>query len=151
MEAWHAVAVMSAGMLKFLFAPIVSYQFGHSYLQTVLLTAAGGSMGAVFFFQGGRQILEWFRKRTIRRRARALAAGHKPKQIFTRTNRFVIKVKQRYGLGGLAFIFTPFLSVPVTALLAAKYFRHNPRTLSTLLTAVVIWSFVLSAVWKITG
>lgn len=138
-------------MLKFLFAPLVSYQLGHSYLETVLLTAAGGSLGAVIFYRGGRQVLEWFRKRGLRRRARAMQAGKKPKSAFTRTNRFIVRVKHRYGLGGLAFILTPFLSVPVTAVLAAKYFRRDERTLPTLLTAVVLWSFALSGLWKIIG
>lgn len=151
MEAWHAVAVMSAGMLKFLFAPVVSYQLGNSYLETVLLTAAGGCLGAIVFFRGGRQVLEWFRRRSLRRRARAKAAGKPPKRIFTRTNRIIVQVKHRYGLGGLAFILTPVISVPVTALLAAKYFRRDRRTLPTLLVAIVLWSFLLSAIWKFTG
>src|SRR5690606_40093290 len=55
MEAWHAMAVMSAGMLKFLFSPIVSYQFGHNYLETVLLTGLGGGLGMLIFFRGGQQ------------------------------------------------------------------------------------------------
>lgn len=151
MEAWHALAVMSAGMLKFLFAPVVSYQFGHTYWQTVLLTAAGGGLGAIIFYQGGRQILEWFRQRSLRRRRRALAAGRPAKAVFTRTNRMIVRVKRSYGLKGLAFVLTPFLSVPVTALLAAKYFRHDKRALPTLLMAVAAWSIVLSAVWRFTG
>lgn len=141
---------MSAGMLKFLFAPIVSYQFGHTYLQTVLLTAAGGCLGSVIFFRGGRQVLEWFRQRALRKRSVAVAAGKEPKRRFTRTNRFIVRVKHRYGLGGLAFILTPVLSVPVTALLAAKYFRRDPRALSTLVIAVITWAFLLSALWKFT-
>lgn len=151
MEAWHAAAVMSAGMLKFLFSPIVSYQFGHSYLQTVLLTSAGGGLGALIFYRGGRQVLEWLRNRAVRKRARALAAGLRPKPVFTRTNRLIVRLKHTYGLYGMAFALTPLLSVPVTALLAAKYFRHDERTLPALLAAVVAWSFLLSAVWKFTG
>ncbi|MCB0773588.1 MAG: hypothetical protein KJZ58_07335 [Flavobacteriales bacterium] len=150
MEAWHAMAVMSAGMLKFLFSPIVSYQFGHNYLETVLLTGLGGGLGMLIFFRGGQQVLEWFRKRSLRRRAEAVAQGKPAKRVFTRSNRMIVRLKGMYGLYGVAFILTPILSVPLTALVAAKYFRHDERTLPALLSAVVVWSFLLSALWKFT-
>lgn len=151
MEVLHAIAVMSAGMLKFLFSAILSYQFGHSYLETVLLTGAGGCIGILIFFLGGRSVLEWFRIRYVRKRVRAMERGEKPKRVFTRTNRLVVRLKHAYGVKGLAFILTPILSVPLTSILAAKYFRHDKRTLPLLLSSVVLWSFILSAVWKFTG
>ncbi len=151
MEAMHAIAVMSAGILKFFFSAIVSYRFGHSYLETVLLTSAGGCIGIFIFFLGGRKVLEWFRIRYVRKRTRATERGEKPRRIFTRTNRSIVRLKRAYGVKGLAFILTPILSVPLTSVLAAKYFRHDRRTLPVLLSSVVLWSFVLSAVWKFTG
>jgi uncharacterized membrane protein len=57
-------------------------------------------------------------------------------------------VKQRYGILGLAMFAPPTLSIPVTALLAAKYFRHDRRTLPTLLVSVLLWSAVLSMAWS---
>lgn len=151
MEAFHAIAVMSAGMLKFLFAAIVSYQFGHTYLETVLLTGAGGCLGILIFFLGSRRVLEWFRLRYMRRRERAMRQGRRPRRIFTRSNRMIVQLKRGYGVQGLTFLLTPFLSVPITSLLAAKYFRHDRRTLPFLLSSVLIWSVVLSALWKFTG
>lgn len=151
MEALHVIAVMSAGILKFMFSAILSYQFGHSYLETVLLTGGGGCIGILIFFLGGRGVLEWFRIRYVRKRLRAMEKGEKPKRVFTRTNRLIVRLKHAYGVTGLAFILTPILSVPLIAVLAAKYFRHDKRTLPLLLSSVVMWSFVLSAVWKFTG
>jgi len=150
MQALHAITVMSAGMLKFLFAAIVSYRFGHTYLETVLLTAAGATVGILVFYLGSARVLEWFRRRYMRKRASDIARGIKPKRIFTRTNRMIVRMKQGYGVHGVAFILPPLLSVPLTSLLAAKYFRHDKRTLPLLLSSVVIWSFVLSAIWKFT-
>ena len=59
-----------------------------------------------------------------------------------------MRVNHGYGLVGLAGIAPPILSVPITALLAAKYFRHDRRTLPFLIASVVLWSFVLSAGWR---
>lgn len=151
MKALHAIAVMTAAVLKFSFSAFVSYQFGNNFWQTVLLIAAGGCIGAIFFFLGSAGVLEWFRKRRVQNRARAIARGEVPKRIFTRTNKAIVRLKHGYGLQGLVFVAPPILSIPITALLAAKYFRHDPRTLPYLLLSVVAWSFVLSAAWKFTG
>lgn len=150
MEALEIITVMAAGVLKFFFSGLVSYRLGNNFLETALLTAAGGCLGTVFFYRMGTGVLEWFRKRHVRRLARARAQGVQPKRIFTRTNRLIVRIKRGYGVKGLAALAPPILSIPITSVLAAKYFRHDRRTLPLLLSSVVIWSFVLSAAWKFT-
>lgn len=140
--------VLVAGIMKFLFSPAVSYGFKHSYWETVVLTSVGGCLGMVLFFPTGRKVLDWFRRRRLRKRELAIRRGQRPKRIFTRTNRVIVRLKQAYGPHGVAFLLTPLLSVPLTALVAAKYFHNDKRTLPILLAAVVAWSLVLSAAWK---
>ncbi|MBL0128889.1 MAG: hypothetical protein IPP83_15855 [Flavobacteriales bacterium] len=55
-------------------------------------------------------------------------------------------MKRSYGMFGLA-VMPPILSIPITAVLAAKYFKHDRRTLPVLVSAVVVWSVVLSTAW----
>lgn len=150
MEPIHVITVLAAGVLKFLFSAIVSYRFGNSYMETVVLTATGGCLGTIVFYYGGARVIEWFRKRHVRKRARAIAQGVPPKRIFTRTNRMIVRFKRGYGVQGLAIFSPPILSIPLMSILAAKYFRHDRRTLPLMLSSVVIWSFVLSAAWKFT-
>ncbi len=138
------VLVMS--VLKFFISGLISYGFDHTFIETVLLTAIGGSIGTVIFFRLGRRVLEWFRLRFVKRRDERLAKGLAPKRIFTRTNRMIVRVKRSYGLLGIALL-PPILSVPITAILAAKYFRHDPRALPVLMSAVIAWSVVLSTAW----
>ena len=57
-------------------------------------------------------------------------------------------MKKNYGVRGFAAFALPLLSIPIAALLAAKYFRHDRRTLPTMLSAVMIWSVVLSVAWS---
>lgn len=150
MKALHAITVMTAGVLKFFFSPIVSYRFGNSFWETVLLVGISGCLGTLAFYMGSTPVLEWFRLRRMKKRAIALERGSKPKRIFTRINRFIVHMKRGYGMQGLVFLMPPLLSIPLTALLAAKYFRDDKRTLPFLLSAVVAWSVLLSAVWKFT-
>ncbi|MBP6390698.1 MAG: hypothetical protein KA175_09825 [Flavobacteriales bacterium] len=147
MDLLGYLSVMAMSIVKFFFSALYSYQFGNTYLETVLLTGAGGAIGMLVFYFTGTRVLEWFRLRYLRRAALAKARGQQPKRIFTRTNRGIVRIKHGYGMIGLAAIAPPILSVPITAILAAKYFRHDRRTLPFLIGSVVLWSFVLSAGW----
>jgi uncharacterized membrane protein len=100
------------------------------------------------FYLTGSRVLEWFRIRHVKRLLHRQTKGLSPKRIFTRTNRTIVGVKHKYGLIGLAAIAPPTLSIPITAVLAAKYFRHDRHTLPTLLVSVLIWSVVLSVAWS---
>lgn len=147
MDLLGALSVVFTAMVKFLFAGLLSYSLGHGIGLTILLTALGGLAGMLFFYFTGTQVLEFLRRRYVWRNAERLARGLQPRRVFTRTNRWIVRVKQRYGIRGLAAFAPPTLSVPVTALLAAKYFRHQRSTLPTLLLSVAIWSVVLSVAW----
>jgi hypothetical protein len=147
MDLLGALSVVLTAMVKFLFAGLLSYSLGNGIGLTILLTAVGGLAGMLLFYFTGGQVLEFLRRRHVRRNAERQARGLAPRRIFTHTNRWIVRVKQRYGIGGLAVIAPPTLSVPVTALLAAKYFRHQRNTLPTLLLSVAVWSVVLSVAW----
>lgn len=146
MSVGSAATVLVMSIVKFLLSALVSYGFEHTYLETIVLTSIGACIGTVLFFRLGKGVLEFFRKRYVKRRADRLSKGLPPKRIFTRTNRFIVRVKRTYGLVGIA-VLPPVLSVPITALLAAKYFKHDRRALPVLLTAVVAWSVLLSTAW----
>lgn len=147
-EFLSAITVVATAMVKFLFAGLVSYGLGHGFVRTLVYTAIGGTAGMLTFYFSGKGMLELFRKRYIRRVQARAAKGLPPKPIFTRTNRLIVKVKGRYGIIGLASFAPPTLSIPITAILAAKYFRHDRRTLPSLLISVLIWSVVLSTAWS---
>ncbi|MCB0763425.1 MAG: hypothetical protein R2815_13335 [Flavobacteriales bacterium] len=150
MELLDIIPVVLTSMVKFLFSGLVSYRLGNSFLETVLLTSAGGCAGTLIFYFTSARVLEWFRLRHLRRMAERKAQGLPAKRIFTRTNRLIVRVKRGYGLQGLAVIGPAILSIPIGSVIAAKYFRHDRRTLPALLSSVLIWSVVLSFAWSFT-
>jgi hypothetical protein len=150
MKPLEALTVMFFGVLKFFFSPIVSYKLNNSYWETVLLTGSGAIIGTLVFYLGGARFLEWIRLRRVKAKARALAKGERPKRAFTRTNRMIVRLKRGFGVAGVAFALPPVVSIPIAALIAAKYFRHDRRTLPLLLISVVAWTLILSAAWKFT-
>jgi hypothetical protein len=148
MEVNDAIWVLLTSMVKFLLSAPLSYGLGNSFVETLVLTSIGGCVGTiVFYFTGGR-VMEWFRKRHLRRVAKREAKGLPPKRIFTRTNRLIVRMKSGYGIKGLALIVPTILSIPIGTVIAAKYFRHDRRTLPVLLSSVVLWAVVLSVAWS---
>ena len=79
------------------------------------------------------------------------SSGEKKKKVFTKRNRLLIRVKSSWGLIGLALISPSVISIPLGSLLAARYFRNDPRTLPVFFAAVVFWSFTLTTLTSLVG
>ncbi len=151
LNAFEVLLILGAGMVKFAISGLVSYGFGATYLQTLLYTSLGGCLGVLFFYR----MSTWLMKRArLRRLHREIAMMHgveapRPKRVFTRANRFIIRLKRGWGLRGLVALTPILLSIPLGTIIAAKYFRHDRRTLPLLLSSVLIWSVVLSSFWTV--
>ena len=144
------ITIAATSMVKFAVSPLVSYGFDRTFAETLLITSVGGCIGVIFFYR----LSTWLMKRArIRRIHREIAILHgveiKRPRIFTRTNRFIVRLKHGYGLQGLAALTPILLSIPIGTVIAAKYFRHDRRTLPTLLSSVLIWAVVLSSFWTV--
>jgi hypothetical protein len=138
------LAIVGTAMVKFLFAPAWALQFEAKFTGIVLWCCVGGCLGVIVFYRASGWLMEAARRRSLKRIART---GKHPK-TFTRFNRFVVRLKHMHGLFGIAAVL-PFISIPVGSILAAKYFKHDRRTLPTLLGSVAVWSVLLSAFWSI--
>jgi hypothetical protein len=116
----------------------------YNYITAVLINISGGIIGISFFFKTSSYFIE----RAIRKRHEALEKGNaKPKKVFTRVNRFLVKVKNTMGMYGLAFIILPFLSIPISSIVSAKYFHLKKKKMLFLLyTSSIVWSFLLSGI-----
>lgn len=143
MEILRVVGLMLLSSVKFLFAPSTVYISGYSFLETILITVCGGTIGVFAFFYGGGVIFSLFR--------RPPGEEKKKKKIFTKKNRVLIRIKNGYGLYGLALVSPCLISIPIGCLLAAKYFKHDKRTIPVFLAAVVFWSFVLTSITALIG
>lgn len=138
------LTVVGTGMVKFMFAPAVGLLLGGQFTGVMLWSFVGGCLGTLLFFRLSAWLMEWARRRALRKVERT---GKHPK-VFTRFNRFVVKVKGMHGLLGIAAVL-PFISIPVGSILAAKYFKHDRRTVPALLGSVAVWSVLLSAFWSL--
>lgn len=140
----EVLTVFAMGMVKFAFSQLMATGLGFGYLATLLITVLGGCTGMLVFYFGSG----WFMERVARRKQKRLDQGKDPKRSFTRTNRTIVRVKRSQGLSGLAFLTPVLISIPIGAIIAAKYFRNDRRTLPILLASVVIWGVILTSFWQ---
>ncbi|MBL4657486.1 MAG: hypothetical protein JKX73_05755 [Flavobacteriales bacterium] len=122
-------------VFKFIWAPVtMAATTDYLWWEVLIITIAGAWIGIVIFFYFGKVILEYFNKRR-----------KNPPKKFNKLNRFIAKVKGKYGLTGLVTIIG-IISVPLCSLIAAAYFKENKRVVPALLLSTVIWACSLTAI-----
>lgn len=141
-EILRIIGLILFSSVKFLFAPATVYLSGYTFWQTLLITIVGGFIGVLTFFFAGRAMFSWINERF---------SAKKPRKNFSKKNRLLIKVKSSWGLIGLAIISPSLISIPLGSLLAARYFRHDRRTIPVFFGAVVLWSLVLTSLTALIG
>ena len=122
--------------------PLVIIQFEFSFAETILWTNVGGIAGIYFFAFLSGKLLSWWKRAFRRSNRKIMSDEQQVKIIFTRKNRRIVRIKQKYGLMGIALI-TPFLlSIPVGVFLVVRYYRTSKTRFLFLIGANLFWSVI---------
>ncbi len=131
-------------MIKFILSPGAMVVAGYTLLESIITTSIGAIIGVTIFFFAGEKIMD-----ALEKLFRLVFKRKKKKRVFNKTNRFIVKMKNSNGLFGLALLCV-ILSVPVSGILAGKYFREPLKTLPVLYLSFTTWSVLLSlAAWGV--
>lgn len=130
--SWEVIVVFLTSTVKFLPAPFAAAGLGMSFWQAFLLVGIGGTLGVTVFYFIAKALLKATNKRK------------KKKKVFTKMNRRIIKIKQQFGLTGIAAITPPLISIPFGTIIAVKFFHHRKDVLPMLILAVWFWSAILT-------
>jgi len=124
----------SLAIVKFLFLPwVMIIAGGKGYLETVLVASSGAALGVYVISFFGERLFIYLSERERRR----------GKKVFSKTRRRLVGVKSRFGLAGLIAI-SALISVPISVLLATKYFRHVRFMREKMVLGFFVWANVLS-------
>ena len=138
MDFWcEIISVFLMSGVKFFAAPLLAKTFGLTYLETIFVTTLGGVSGVLLFFNLGSRIVHFF--------PNFFKPVNTKRKIFTKKNKFYVKLIRNYGLFGIA-IFSPILiSIPVGSFLAARFFENQKTmAIAVMCAAVFIWSVSMS-------
>lgn len=107
------------------------------FVQVIAVSSAGGIAGNIAFTYLSAAILKAIHEFRVKR-----GLVHR-KKVFTKSNRRIIRIKQKFGLAGIAFITPIFLSTPIGAFLAERFFRNKRKIILYLSAATIFWAFAL--------
>lgn len=124
---------MLFSFVKFIAMPSTAIASGLPPWWVFVYSAGGAVLGLVAMQPVVRSLFGW--RTRVRRR--------KGKLAFTPNRRRIVRVKQNFGLLGIAFL-GGLVGVPVGALLAFKYFENRSDTLPVMVLAYAAWSALLT-------
>jgi hypothetical protein len=120
--------------------PVAVFAFKMSFMETLLYTNIGGIIGIVVFSLASKGIIHIFDFLF----PKAFRKGRKPKKIFTKRNRRIIKIKLRFGLPGIILLTHVLLSIPVGVFLLTKYYGSKIRSYFYLVAGQLAWSVIFT-------
>lgn len=140
---WHEIKqileIFTLSTVKFGFGGVPWAVFAHyPFFKGVTITTAGGVTGSIVFANLSEWVVDnWWKFR----------AKYWPrKKEHTKTildSKLAHKIKDRWGLFGIAF-FTPLLlSIPIGTMIAVRYYHDKQKVISYMLISIACWDIVL--------
>ncbi len=120
--------------VKLLLAPSTAVAAGYSFLETFLITFTGATFGVFVFYFLGKWLMmkigEYFPSKSTPKKKK-------------KKNKLIILTKNKFGAMGVAALMG-FISVPLAAIIAARYFKNTTQTVTYLVVSALLWTLTLS-------
>lgn len=115
---------------KFMFAPVMGFAYGFSFLETFICCMLGALISSSIFYFGSNYFMQKSLERRVRINKKREAKGKttRSKKVFTKTNRRIVSVKKSIGIYGACYLFPFFLSIPLGSIITAKFYKHQKKT-----------------------
>ncbi len=131
MEFAKYISVILASTIKFIGGPLAGLAFRLDWIETVVCTIVGMMISVIAVAFAGELLLrvsQRFRKTPPRR--------------FTRRTRMAVRIWQRSGMAGIAFL-TPLLLTPIGGTAVAMSFNVKRfKLISYMLISAVFWAII---------
>ena len=133
-DAWLTfLGIYILCLFKFIAGPVFGFAAGYNFWQMVLVTVAGMMTSVFIFTLVGTALKNWIGAKWVKKRP-----------IFTKRSRNIVKIWQRYGEIGIAFL-TPLLLTPIGGTLILVSFGTKKRRIYFhMLWSGILWACVFS-------
>jgi ABC-type antimicrobial peptide transport system permease subunit len=143
---WEILTVFFLSTFKFVLGGVpLALGLGFSFFETVVVTSMGGFTGVLLFVGVSNFIIKKLKLRKLEHQKNENAATVKRKKIFTRKNRLIITVKQRFGLWGIAALTPLLFSIPIGCFLATRYFKDRQKIIVYMFASILLWSVSIAS------
>ena len=143
------VALTSA--TKFLLSPAAAYYFEFGLTKSLIVTTTGGLAGILAFSFLGRMLRIYWRYFIMLfvfpfSRFSYMELVNRPPKKFSVTQRLIVRVRNKFGLAGIAFITPCIISIPVGSIIAMNFYKKKGVVLLALTISLLVWSLILNLV-----
>jgi len=121
---------------------LIGVTFALKWLNPVegfLSTTIGSSIAVLIYVYGGTELTRFFRERKIRRQG----DKYKKPLVFTKKNRFLVKIRKNGGLPLVAFLSPVVISLTVGCLLAITFIHNRPKIVTYMIISIFIWGIMI--------
>lgn len=118
--------------------PVAVYAMRMNFRETLLYTNLGGILGVLFFTYLARFLIQAWQKFIAPR----FSFRKQTKPVFTRKNRRLIGLKNRYGFAGIVILNPVIISIPISTFLVAKFYKHQKYSILWLIAGQFAWSLI---------
>ncbi len=126
--------------------PLAIMEFKFSFFETILWMNVGGVIGIFFFAYLSESLINWINGLINKRnKKRGIVKKTKKYKTFTRRNRRIVRIKQKYGLIGIALTTPLLFSIPIGVFLAVRYYPRSKLKYYYLIGSNVVWSFIYTS------
>lgn len=117
--------------------PAAVILFKYNFLKVFITSVSGGVFGTITSTYISAAVLKWWDN------YKEGKPSFKKRKVFTKTNRRIIRLKQRFGLTGIAILSPILLSIPLGAFLGERFYKDKGKVIIYLSISVILWSVTL--------
>ena len=156
MKILHVVLLAS---VKYILTLPYAMIIGLEYEQALIAVLIGGIGGFLFFYYLSKHIIRLYRRMhpyiytlvpaRLKFRKNEFAGGinnqpNKRRKIFSKKNRFIARFRKTYGFWGIIVTTPLFLTIPLGAFLANKYYSGRRFIVLYMILSIIGWAGILS-------
>ncbi len=158
--------ILLLSTVKYFYTPIYAHTIGADFWTTVLTMIPGGMAGFMIYYHTSKLILltdlhlkprlkavlpdfclAFYRNYRSKKRAR-----RKNKKKFTRKNRALVRLSNKYGMYSIIILTPILISLVLGAFLLRKYYPHRKEAIPLMLASIAIEGMLLcSGYWYFFG
>jgi len=136
--------------IKFMFAPFVFGvpRLNLTFIEIYFTCSAGAIFSAAIFYFSAEYFLKRARKKrhAISEKAKLEGRVLITKKNFTRTNKFIVRIKKSVGIIGTCFWIPFFLSIPLGSIVTAKFYGKQKKTFPLIIAGIFLNAFITTTI-----
>lgn len=109
-----------------------------SFLKTLLVSGTAGVCSSFVFAYLSEELLALWHRLLDK-----FFPNRKRARRFSRTARFLVRVKKYFGITGIAIVSPLFLSIPLGSFFSIRFFGHPSKTALSMSIASLAWTVIL--------